>query len=307
MNSIAEIIQAEIFEEYLTLKGYSRATRQTFMRTVERFATWSETENLELHNITYNDITAYVSRCKEQGNGQKTLQVTVNGIKHYCNFLLSRGEIAENPCSNVDIKGVKRKTLYETFTPEELESIYKTFASSHRPDGTGSNLTHRRNKIILSLIVYQGLRTEELARLTPADVKMREGKIFIAGGRKSNAREMTLEAHQLYDLMDYINETRKELLTLTGKTTDALFVSFGSGEGFHNMFTKLLKQLLKQNPKIRNIRQLRASVIGNWLKVHGLRKVQHLAGHRYVSSTEAYRVNNMEGLIEDVNNYHPDL
>jgi integrase/recombinase XerD len=306
-NTFTEIIQAEIFEEYLTLKGYSIATRKTIVREAIRFAKWSEAENLELQNITYNDVVAYVNYCKKQGNKQRTLQVIVNGIKHYYNFLLSRDEVTENPCTNVDIKGVKRKTLYETFTPEELETIYRTFAASPQPGGIGSNLTHKRNKVILSLIVYQGLRTEELARLKTVDVKIREGKISIAGARRSNEREMTLEAHQLYDLMDYINETRKLLLTLTGKTTDALFVSLGNGERFHNMLAKLVKQLLKQNPKIKDIKQLRASVITNWLKVHGLRKVQHLAGHRYVSSTEAYQVGNMEGLIEDVNNYHPDL
>lgn len=306
-NPITETIQAEIFEEYLTLKGYSTATRQTIKKNAERFTKWCEAENLELQNITYNDVVAYMNHCKKQGNKQRTLQVTVNGIKHYYNFLLSRDEVTENPCSNVDIKGVKRKTLYETFTPEQLETIYKTFAASTQATGIGSHLTHKRNKAILSLIIYQGLRTEELARLKTVDVKMREGKIYVAGSRRTNEREMTLEAHQLYDLMDYINETRKLLLTLTGKTTEALFISLGSGERFHNMLSKLVKQLLKQNPKIKDIKQLRASVITNWLKVHGLRKVQHLAGHRYVSSTEAYQVGNMEGLIEDVNNYHPDL
>jgi len=32
-----------------------------------------------------------------------------------------------------------------------------------------------------------------------------------------------------------------------------------------------------------------------------------MAGHRYVGSTEAYQVNNMDDLKEDVNRYHPNL
>ncbi len=70
---------------------------------------------------------------------------------------------------------------------------------------------------------------------------------------------------------------------------------------------KLLKQLKKQNSKIKDGKQLRASVITNWLKVHNIRKAQHLAGHRFVSSTEAYQANNMDDLKEDVNKYHPDF
>ncbi len=302
-----ESYQSEIFAEYLILKGFSNQTQESIKNTVKRFASWCEGQNIELQNITYNDVVAYVNYCKQQGNKQRTLQVTVGCIKHYYNFLINENEVVENPCSNVDIKGIKRKILYETFTTEELESIYKTFAGQAPSTGIGSNLTLKRNKIILGLIIYQGIRTEELARLTIVDVKLREGKIFIAGGRRTNEREMTLEAHQLYDLMDYINETRKMILSLTGKNTDALFLSLGSGDKFHNVMDKLLKQLKKQNSKIKDVKQLRASVITNWLKVHNIRKAQHLAGHRFVSSTEAYQANNMDDLKEDVNKYHPDF
>jgi hypothetical protein len=79
-----------------------------------------------------------------------------------------------------------------------------------------------------------------------------------------------------YDLMDYIGETRKMILALTGKNTDALFLSLGSGDKFHNIMDKRLKQLKKQNSKIKNVKQLRATVITNCLKVHNIRKVQHL-------------------------------
>ena len=30
-----------------------------------------------------------------------------------------------------------------------------------------------------------------------------------------------------------------------------------------------------------------------------------MAGHRYVSSTEAYKINDLEGLQEDIGKFHP--
>lgn len=51
--------------------------------------------------------------------------------------------------------------------------------------------------------------------------------------------------------------------------------------------------------------QLRASVITQWIKLYNLRKVQVMAGHRYISSTEAYKANNLDDLKEDIKNYHP--
>lgn len=293
-------LQVEAFTEYLLIKGMSEKTRAQLMRSVHRFARWAAAETIELENVSYNDVLAYVQHCKQKGNSQRTQQIVVNSIKHYYKFLLSREAVTENPCSNVIIKGVKRKTLYQTFTVEELETIYTTYKSEHP-------LIHKRNKIILGLIIYQGIRTEELAMLTVNDVKTREGKLHISGSRKHNARDLTLEAHQLYALLDYINDTRNQLLVQRQQHSPHLFISLGKGDRISNMLHKLIKQLTRQDKRIKAIKQLRASVITHWLKVYNIRKVQYMAGHRYVSSTESYQVNNMDDLIEDVNRYHPDL
>jgi site-specific recombinase XerD len=289
-----------IFNEYLILRGLSERTRDTIIRTVNYFAEWVKSENMELEAISYNDIVAYVNYCRKRGNKQRTILVTVNCIKHYYSLLLSENEITDNPCTNVDIKGIKRKILYETFSPLELEKIYKNYKSNN-------HLVHKRNKIIVGLIIYQGIRTEELAKLTVSDIKPREGKIFIAGARRHNERELALEAHQLYDLMDYINETRKLFIALRGQDSRNLFLSMGTSERFDNIMQKLSNQLTKQDKRIKEVKQLRASVISNWLKLHDIRKVQYMAGHRYVSSTEAYQANNLDDLKEDVYRYHPDL
>lgn len=307
MNSKTNL-QTAVFNEYLMIKGHSESTRQTVIRTVIYFETWLIDQGIGIEAVSYSDVLAYVDFCKKKGNKPRTLQMSVNAIKHYYSFLLDRGEVTDNPCQNVDIKGVKRRILHELFNKEELEQIYQTFCASFpAPGGLGSKLSHIRNKVMLGLMIYQGIKTEELAKLKVQDIKLREGKVFIPGGRRSEDRELILEAHQLYDLMDYINETRKMILMLTGKTTDILFMSLGGGDQFHNMTDKILIQLKKQNPRIKVLKQIRASVITNWLNVHGLRKVQQMAGHRYVSSTENYKVNNMEDLKTDVGRYHPDL
>ena len=45
--------------------------------------------------------------------------------------------------------------------------------------------------------------------------------------------------------------------------------------------------------------------ITKWLKQHNLREAQYLAGHKYVSTTESYLQNDMEGLKEEINQFHP--
>ena len=42
-----------------------------------------------------------------------------------------------------------------------------------------------------------------------------------------------------------------------------------------------------------------------WLKNNNLRQVQYMAGHKYVSSTERYQLNNLDKLQSKLEKYHP--
>jgi len=54
-----------------------------------------------------------------------------------------------------------------------------------------------------------------------------------------------------------------------------------------------------------NLDQIRASVITRWVQEHDLRKAQYPAGHRHVSSTEAYKQQLIDELQADVKKFHP--
>jgi site-specific recombinase XerD len=54
-----------------------------------------------------------------------------------------------------------------------------------------------------------------------------------------------------------------------------------------------------------NPKQIRSSVITHWLRQNNLRQVQYMAGHKYVSSTERYQVNNLDDLQNELKEHHP--
>lgn len=65
----------------------------------------------------------------------------------------------------------------------------------------------------------------------------------------------------------------------------------------------------RYKPELKNLLQIRASVITKWLKhynqpggVHGLRETKYMAKHKYVSSTERYKTDNLENLQKDLRN-----
>ncbi len=71
-----------------------------------------------------------------------------------------------------------------------------------------------------------------------------------------------------------------------------------------NAIQKLLKKLKKKHKEIENPKQMRVSVITNWLRNYNVWEAQYMAGNRCVSSTEGYLINDLEDLQEEVNKYH---
>lgn len=315
MNFETEQAKPEIeqvgFTDYLLSKGYSSETTVTYQRDAARFKQWAEKENVPTGAINYADVLHYI-QIKKRSVKQSTISIIVNSLKHYFNYLNACGEISKNPINQIKIRGVKRSILYHILKSQELEQLYETFEipSENDPNKNqnwfkASLLSAKRNKVILGLMIWQGLNAMELSRLKIKDLKLRQGKVFIAGSRRSNPRTLKLESVQIMDLMEYLHTTRKEFLALSKKQSDRLFLSSGSGKGFNNLMQKFMQKLKQKNPNIDNAKQIRTSVITHWLKNYNLRQVQYMAGHRYVSSTEAYLVNDIDDLLEDIGKYHP--
>lgn len=297
------------FTNYLLSKNYSSTTIESFLTDVRKFKAWLEKESLEIEAVSYNDITSYMQSFETIT--QKTKGCYIRGVKQYFNFLIERNEVQDNPVEFIQLKGLKRKTLYDILNRQELDRLYMNYILPDEPSKhknqiwfRSQQLAHKRNKVIVGLMLYQALDTRDL-KLSVHDIKLREGKIFIPGTRKSNERELKLESLQIMDIMEYLQTTRKEILQLAGKNTEKLFPSIGTSERFANIMVYLMERLHKINPKVLLARQLKASVIVHWLKLYNLRQVQYMAGHRYVSSTESFLVNEMDEMIGDIEKYHP--
>ena len=152
-------------------------------------------------------------------------------------------------------------------------------------------------------MVYQGLNTTELIHLELEDLQLYKGKIYIKSGVRSNSRTLELKSWQVIEFLEYIKEFREEILERKSLETNRIFIPNNARLG--NTVQHIIKKLKKTNYKVNNIHQIRASVITNWLGQYNLRKVQYLAGHRYISSTERYLQDDLENLHEIVNNFHP--
>lgn len=310
--------QLRSFETHLKQLGYTENTIRQKLNYTGSFLKWAENELLKAEDTKYTDLLSFIDFCKLENDSKKLINTKLRSIRNYYDYLKTENETIVNPAANLHLKGEPRKIISGIIDYKELETLYQSY-----PPGGGlkrsETLREKRNKIILGLFIYQAITTEELKQLEPQHLKLKEGKIQIPGNRRRNSRTIELKSFQILELNEYVNEVRPKIIELIGKPTPCrkpnkinyetiekqLFISVNGSENIKNSLLHLFKDVQKINPAITNAQQIRQSTITFWLKNQNLRQVQYMAGHKYVSSTERYQMDNLESLKEKVAKYHP--
>lgn len=307
------------FQNYLQQKDLSKSTIKCYNAEMMEFIVWCDRQNIEVEHSTSTEVTSYLKHLQNKGQHNKTRAYNLNILKHFFDWQIQAGHREDNPARHIKIRGTKSKTLYPIFSKQELEHLYHSYelpTGAHKKSKcnwfTHYALSRRRNKAMLSLMIYQGLCTDEVNRLTLNDVKLKDGNVFITGTRKRNERTLELKPHQIMELMEYQLTVRTELQKLSPNQTDLYFLptpaagkkAITDNDGTH-IWKRLSQDIRSSTKTFINFKQIRTSVITHWLKHYNLRQVQYMAGHKYVSSTESYLHHQTEELQADIDRFHP--
>lgn len=316
----------EIFIQYLQSKNLSNSTQKAYTRNVNLFLSWYKSEPL---NCEKKDILKYLSHLKNKKQQDNiTRRNALIAINHYFTFLVLNEDIKSNPTSLIKIRGTHKRQLYKIYTLEELTQLYDNYYHTFirnfndycfapKLGGIPANqreqalLSRQRNYIMLSFLLYQGLATNELQKIQLADIDLNKAQIHITGGRKSNERNIPLNASQIGFLINYIENIRPKFFTYC-EASEQLFLPLPevskaktNNQNVMHTLKPLTKHIKSIDKDFENFKQVRASVITYWIQTLGLRKAQYLAGHRYISSTENYLPNDLESLTDDIAKYNP--
>jgi len=291
------------FKEYRQKNGYSEKSIRVQDSHVNSFKSWCIRENINPGDITYNQALKFIDSEKERGISRQSIIREINSIRIYFDYLIESGTIIQNVFKRFRIRQSGKKVLPEILSPAQLDKIYQDFYSLPEwTHGTATtSLLHRRNTVILGLLIYQGLDSGEISRLETGHVNLSEGKIYIPSGRNSNSRTLKLQANQILPIKTYLEETRPALLEKRELQTTYLFPVKKSSD----LICKIVEAVKRIHPEIKDSRQLRASVLMNWLKTNNIRQVQYMAGHKSIRSTESYRGQDLTDLTKQLELFHP--
>jgi len=282
------------FTTYRRKNGYSDKTIKTQNNHINRFKSWCVAQNINFEMITYSQTLQFIDGERARGLLNQSIINEINSVRVYFDYLVETGNIEYNIIKRIKIRRSDKKALPVTLTAQQLEEVYQNFANlpewEHRSDR--AQQAHKRNVILVGLLVYQGLTSGEVAKLEALHINLSECKIYVPATRKSRARTLKLQANQILPFKNYLDECKPaSYLFPPKKHTD--------------MVSHIIQQIRKQNPQITDSRQIRTSVIMNWLKSNNIRQVQYMTGHKCIKSTEKYRNNDLTDLAVQLNLFHP--
>ena len=299
------------FKIYLSNKNYVKNTVRMKSNYTGCFLQFTENENIRINEIKYPEMLAFIDKLTNENKSKQLINSILLSVRNYFEFLKTKKPEMSNPAESLQIKGIRKKLPRDILKYDFLENIYSNYK-------TKNNRT-KRNKIIFGLFIYQAITTGELQKLRPEYFKLEQGKIIIPGSRKTAGRTINLKANQVIELQDYLSKIRPKIIkeinkkrasrkpakTDKGLIEKQVFISINGSTNLKSSIYHLFRELKKEYPEVQNAKQIRRSVIVHKLKSHNLREVQYFAGHKYVSSTERYLINNIENLKKETEKYHP--
>ncbi len=251
---------------------------------------------------TYTEVLDYIGLLREQGLHPKSLRNNLFVIKIYYSYLVANGKRKDHPCRYLNLKDqINRQIQVESLYPKEtLQELYETYQSKN-PEN------QQRDKIIISLLIYQALTVLEISQVKIGDVNLEAGTIKIKGNSKNKGRILSLKPNQILLFHNYLENDWKRYnrKQKPSKRTDYFLMN---GEGlqlWQGGINRMINKGKEKHEKLIPLK-IRQSVIAHLLKSgNDLRLVQVFAGHRRTASTEAYKQTGLEELKAMIDTLHP--
>jgi len=295
------------FIKKLKVNGYSDSTIRQKKNYAGIFLTWLNSQKINQGEVDYQNMISFIQYMKLNNYISTFTNRVLLSVRHYYEFL----GFNINPAYGINLRGARFKITEGFIHINELTRLYKNYIVSDDRS--------MRNHVMLGIMIFQGLTTEELEKLEPKHINPKDAKLLVPGGKKTNSRTLDLAAIQLIDLHEYMNNTRARMLSniemiKSGRKPSLinyeviksqLFFSISGNSSLKSTLHHLFREIKAVYPQVNSTRKIRHNVIANWLKSYGIRKVQYMAGHKYVRSTRRYLDLDLTELTNEVKLFHP--
>ncbi len=285
-------------KEYLQ-KEYSKTSIGGYENMINRYqlALGSKAEK-----ANYTNVLDYIGLLREQNLHPKSLRNNLFAIKIYYRYLVSINKRNDHPCQYLNLKDqINRAIQVESLYPKEIvEELFEKWESKNP-------INQNRDKIIISLLIYQALTVLEITQIKIPDVSLEDGTVKVKGNIKNKGRTLSLKPKQIMLFHNYLKNDYKSYYKKQkpGKRQEYFLLSEEGLQLYQGGINRMINKNKDQQNKLIPLK-IRQSVIAHLLKENNdIRIVQEFAGHRRTASTEEYKQTGLEELKSAIDKLHP--
>lgn len=286
-------------EEFITYLGkekrYSLHTLTSYRKDISQF--WEYiTETFEAKNaseVSHFYIRSWIVSMMEQGIGSRSINRKLSALKTYYKYLMRCGHVSKNPTLKIE----------PPKTSKRLPVFVEQKQMNHLLDDVdfGDDFAGARNKLIIEVLYYTGMRKAELIGLKDSDVDLPRRQLKVLG--KGNKERLLPVSEELATAIEGYRHKRNQLFD-----TPWLLVT-DKGEPLYpkfvytivKKFLTLVTTLDKRSPHV--LRHTFATHLSN--NGADLNAIKDLLGHSSLAATQVYTHNNIEKLKEVYKKSHP--
>jgi integrase/recombinase XerC len=283
------------FINYLkTERRYSSYTVKAYENDLLQFYGFSGQDGQE---ETSRRIRQWIIYMMEQGLSTRSIRRKISTLGSYFNFLIKKGLLDASPLHKVTIPKTGKRL--PGFIPEaSLDNLLDKI-------DFGDDFAGVRNRLIVEILYFTGMRRSELVKLRISDVNISEMVIKVNG---KGGKQRMIPVGQTFSrtLKEY--KLKKEAEFGKGLPDDPFFVTNRNKILYPEMVYRIVRKYLQivSPGRGRSPHILRHSFATHMLN-HGadLNAIKELLGHASLAATQVYTHNSFEKLKKIYKQAHP--
>ena len=196
---------SQFCDECLYSKNYSPATIKWYKECIDQFLKFYEGKIMVFPHITLNKVRNWFYTKRSNGDWcADTLFGRYKGLKSFFKWCVENGYMKQNPIDLIQKPRLEHK-LPKSVTRQEAQDILDySFDMPSR-----YRFTRYRNRAIMAILIYAGLRAGEMMNLKLHNVDMETRIITVRRGKGGKDRLIPIGGRLYEDLASYLKDRER--------------------------------------------------------------------------------------------------
>jgi len=280
-------------------KRFSEHTITAYTKDLQQFSSFisSEYNTTSASEINHHMVRSWIVSLVDKQTSSRSINRKLSTLKTYYKYLLKNELVKENPMAKIPPLKPDKK-LPEFVSKQHMDLLLDEVEFEKGFEGA-------RNKLIIEILYYTGMRLSELTELKDSDIDLNKLQLKVLG-KRNKERLIPFEQNLKNSIYTYINSRDSKF---EGVESDHYFLLTSKGRKIYkklvyrvvNLYLSQVSTLQKTSPHI-----LRHTFATHMLNNGAdLNAIKEILGHANLSATQVYTHNTIDKLKTIYKQAHP--